>query len=523
MHIQIPFLTIIVNLIGISSAFNDDRPGYVNNNNAYFVSEVEAMPLKYKSNMKQAVLQIENSSKSNITYSTIKPSSVITKSATTTTSILQSSTSSILSSIQTETMTAGMTYLYSEYNDEAYYVNVTINSNDYPVLIDTGSPYLWIYSSDCTDDSCKGKKLFDATGAEKINGTFALSYDSGIASGSIFEEKIIIAGYKTDNFEFGVANEVPSLFESYDFSGVLGLPADNISSTGLVNAVSFLAENGEIDSSKFTICMGEYESDSFNSGLLFLGSTKDSLHIGDIYTSPIIQDSNHWEFQMDSIYVNDYQITFDSISINDITTDISRIGLLDSGTTSLVLPLDDATIIHSFFPNSITDGENYAILCNSTLIFDFEISGKNWSLTPEMYLGNEYSSSSDLNGYCISNIQGLNSTSSGTWILGILFMQNKYVEFDYENQWIGLAERNNNIKFVNPPNNNNVTSISSISTILSSSEYSSATTLSTSTTASSIISSSTTTHSNYAFNINPISNNYWSISIFSILCILNLY
>lgn len=499
---------LIATILGTSTAFNELRPSFIENDVAYYVSEVATMPTQFKAQIKQAVLQESTTS----IFSTVKNGSIAF-----TQTVTSKSSASSTQNIQTETMTAGMSYLYSDNNDETYFVNITLNAENFPVLIDTGSPYLWIYSSNCTDASCKGKELFDGSNAEQVGGHFSLSYDSGVASGTIFEDSIIIGGYQTNNFEFGVADTVPSLFQAYDFSGVLGLPADNTSTTGLVNIVSFLAENGIIDSSKFTICIGDYSSDSTNSGILFFGSTKESLHLGDVYTSSIITESNHWEFKVDSVYVDDYQISFGKISIEHESTNTSRIGLLDSGTTSLVLPLDDANTLHSFFTDALTDGENYAILCDSELTFEFQISGKNWSLTPDMYIGDEYSTDSDLNGYCVSNIQGSNSTDAGTWILGILFMENKYVEFDYENQKIGLAERNNNIKFVNPSSNSSTTQL----TITSSTLTTSSTRISSATSAP--IAATTTTHSNIAFKTNHIPNNYWSLLIFSLLSIANFY
>lgn len=495
---------LFITLIQLALAFNDFRPSFIDKDDSYYVSAVEKMPEYFAHHIKQQVL------------GNIQTSSAVRNSTATTNSSYNSTPASSTISIETETMTAGMTYLYSNNQDEAFHVNITLNAKDYPVLIDTGSPYLWLYSSNCTDKACTDKELFDASKATKLNGTFNLSYDSGIASGPIYEDSIIIAGFETENFAFGVANDVPDLFTQYNFAGVLGLPADNASITGLVNAVSFLSENGDITSSKFTILMGEYESDSENSGLLFLGSTKDNLHVGEIYTSPIIEEAvSHWEFKIDNIYVDDFAIEFDSITINGESSNYSRIGLLDSGTSSIVLPLTDANKFHSFFENSITDGQNYAILCNSTLDFEFEISGKNWTLTPEYYIGSAYPTNTELNGYCVSNIQGLDSAADDAWILGILFMKDRYVEFDYENQWIGLAERNNNLKFVNAPvkSKNNNTSISE-TTIITSSTTSS--TLSSLSSSSSII-STTSSHSNIAINIKPTSNKIWSLSFMSLI------
>lgn len=378
---------------------------------------------------------------------------------------------SLTNSIQIETMTAGMSFLQT-IDESAFFVDLTINSKNYPVLLDTGSPYLWLYSNDCKSPSCINKindlLPSDTIGLTLLNNTFDLSYtQKTIASGEIvIIDSMIIANFKTHNFEFGLANETPDIFENYPFVGVLGLPADNSSVTGLSNIVSFLFDNGDINHSKFTICMGEFQSDIKNSGLLFLGDTKSNLKNGEMFTSNLIKSANsHWEFIIDNVFINDYKLSFDSMNINNLKSNNSRIGLLDSGTTSLVLPKNDALVIHSFFPNSITDGENYAIFCNSTNDIILEISGKNWTIPSTDYLGPKYNENSNLSGYCISNIQGLDSTNDNSWILGILFMMNKYVEFDYENQWIGIAERNNNIKFVDPPSDNN-----NSSSLLSSSE-----------------------------------------------------
>jgi len=222
-----------------------------------------------------------------------------------------------------------------------------------------------------------------------------------------------------------------------------------------------------------------------------------------VYNSPLIveKSQSHWEFKIDSVYVEDLQISFESTSINGTNSTIERIGLLDSGTSSIVLPLNDANTFHSFFDDAITDGENYAIYCNSSLNFNFEIANKNWTLTPDMYIGDAYPSDGSLEGYCISNVQGLSLNGNEAWILGILFMKDKYVQFDYENQLIALAERNNNIKFVNPPVSNSTSN-------------SQMTTLSVSLT-STLVSSVLSNHENNGWINQPILNGYWNLSLIS--------
>ncbi|TID21149.1 hypothetical protein CANINC_003429 [Pichia inconspicua] len=479
-----------------ATAFHAVNPSFIENNSFHYVDQQESVVQKYLSQRKQQTLLINNTTLTSSNY-----------------------TPSLTTSAQIETMTAGMTYLYSNNNDQAFSANITLNAKDYQVLIDTGSPYLWLYGSECRDNSCKEKKLFDPKAATQVNDdTFALSYDSGVASGFIYEDGIIIAGFETKSFKFGVADHVPDLFKDYQFSGVLGLPADNTSNTGLLNAASYLSENNDIKSSKFTICIGEYDSDSTNSGLLYLGSTMDSLYEGTVHTALVIDEAvSHWEIKIDNVYIDDFLITFDTIRINDQPSNHSRIGLLDSGTSSLVLPVQDANRIHSFLSRSITDGQNYAILCNTSAIFDIEIAGKNWTLSPDLYVGEAYPVESDLHGYCVSNIQGIDSVADKAWILGILFMKNRYVEFDYENRWISIAERNNNIRLVNPPHKQVNSSTTTYSTTLST--MISVTTPSVSTSSTSSTSSSISSHSN---SVPKVTTSSFSV-IYIALSLLSLF
>lgn len=452
------------------AAFQIVRPQFISSNNGSYVSEyIQPPDLQAR---KQATLALTE-------------------------------TPSTTGAIATETMTAGMSYLHAASNSSsAFYVDLTIDAKAYPVLLDTGSPYLWLYSETCQSSACVENEdnllSIDSAGLTFINTTFDLSYtQKTVASGDIvMEDEMIIANFKTHDFKFGLASEVPDIFYGYPFVGVLGLPADNSSVTGLANIVSFLFDNGDINHSKFTICIGEFESDSENAGLIFLGDTMSNLKQGEMYTSNLIKSANsHWEIVIDNVFVNDYHVPFDSMVINSVSTNYSRIGLLDSGTTSLVLPKNDALVIHSFFTNAITDGENYAIFCNSTIDIMLEISGKNWTISSDEYLGPAYSEGSSLEGYCVSNIQGMESTNDNAWILGILFMQNKYVEFDYDNQWIGLAERNESIKFVNPPDESSTvsssqTTITTSTTTSSSTGASSTSTVSTHNSASAVFMSS---------------------------------
>lgn len=340
---------------------------------------------------------------------------------------------------RTVSLEQGMSFIYTDSSELAYYVQVVIGTTVFQLLLDTGSPYMWVYDADCTGESCSGKTLYNETD-HTVSSTFELSYDSGEASGMVAKDWFSIAGTRSSNFSFGAADTVPDLFANYTFTGVMGL-SENSSGAGLTDVVTELYSAGSISSAKFAMVLGNVDAyDGSNGGLIAFGDTSSQLYTEPKYTVEVLEDStSHWEVEISSVYVNDTKLTFESLKVNGTNTTSHRIGLLDSGTTSIVLNTEDATTVHQQFEDVITDGSQYAILCNSTQVIYMEIGGHNWTLTPTEYLGEEYTGT--MEGYCVSNIQGLDSTDDGSWILGNRFLRKYYVELDYGAGEVSLAEK----------------------------------------------------------------------------------
>ncbi|KAG7861183.1 hypothetical protein KL919_001917 [Ogataea angusta] len=337
----------------------------------------------------------------------------------------------------------GMSFIYAESSNEAYTVNVTVGDDTLPLLIDTGSEYLWVYGANCTDSSCANKDLYQESSGTESGSSFALSYSSGSASGSVVSDSLQLAGLTADNFSFGVASQVPDLFEGYSFAGVLGLPATN-TTDGMTNLVTFLQNQGSLEKGVFALCLGAYnttDGDS-NAGMLVFGKDVAELYDGTIYYASVVENTNnYWQVAVDSVSVDGYEVSFDEATVDGDESSTKRLAVVDSGTTSIVTASADATKLHSFFNDSVTDGSNFAVPCNTTYELAFEIGGQKWTIGPEDYLGSAYSSSSQYSGYCVSNIVGSSSLDNGTWILGSLFLKNYYVTFDLDSAKVGLANR----------------------------------------------------------------------------------
>ncbi|GMG29604.1 unnamed protein product [Ambrosiozyma monospora] len=403
-----------------SDAFSNEAPSFVQEGMSYSVSSV----------------QPDSSNSSNNTIKTHRKQQVPFETTSTAAAEV--------------TLSDGLTLINTDPNNEVYYVDAIIDSEIYPLMIDTGSPYLWIYNGNCTDSSCLNKQLYNGSQSHTYaTQTFELSYSTGSASGIVTSNNITLAGLTLKNFQFGAASEVPDIFSVYNFSGVLGLPNSNQASSSMLNPAEGFKIQGTTNASKFALCLGEYNSTYTNAGIIGFGADFEQLHDGQLYYSQAISNAGaHWETLINNIYVNDAQVEFDSVQVNGANSTIQRMALLDSGTTAIVSSSNDATKLHSLFPGALTDGSDYAILCNSTSLIKLNIGGQNWTLSPTEYLGKKYADDSKYAGYCASNIQGMEGFDDGTWVLGAIFLKTVYVEFNIDESTIGIANRSSGIKLV---------------------------------------------------------------------------
>lgn len=348
----------------------------------------------------------------------------------------------------------GISTLQTDENNECWFVNTTIGKNQFPLIIDTGSAYLWVYGNDCTDEACQDRALYTPTSTQSSTSTststFELAYVTGTASGEVVEDNIIVNKLATtEKFKFGKAETVPNFFKNYPVSGIFGLPSND--SSAIQSIISALYESHAISLEKFSISLGSVsnQSDYANAGIFAIGDPIKELYQGDVHYSDLIEnDSHYWLIEIDSISIDSYSINFtNSVNLENGkgNSSTSRKAIVDSGTTVLVLPKQDALDLHSYFKNSITDGTNFAIYCNSTLNIDLNINGQNWTIPPELYLGSKYPETSQLNGYCVSNFQGIDSAADDSWILGAVFLKSVYAVFDVNNQKIGFATKNTDV------------------------------------------------------------------------------
>lgn len=363
--------------------------------------------------------------------------------------VLTSQRKSAGDSDPTVALSSKVQVLWTDSSNSIYYLNSTINDNNsgytqlFPLLIDTGSGLSWIYNTSCTSSACLNAPKFDDPGSIYTTSAFSLSYTGQTINGSLVDtlhNNLTFSfpnGLALANYSFGLATSAPLFFNEYNVSGIIGIPSKFDASVP-TNFISQLEASGSIDSRKFGLVLkGSSNSNSSFGGLLMLGDAAtenaDTLATSDVeYCS--LEDNSHGYW-----LVTFSKLTLSSNTQSVIAFNTSKQAIIDTGTTGLSIPLEDANTLHSslFGSDYITDGKgNFAFLCNATGEAEFIIDGHNFTIPVDNIRGNAYLNEI-LKGYCASKAQG--SLDTQYWILGASFLRSFYTVFDLDNYKIGFA------------------------------------------------------------------------------------
>ncbi|KAK6460443.1 aspartic peptidase domain-containing protein [Scheffersomyces coipomensis] len=427
--------------------------------------------------------------------------------------------------------------LLTDVDNSIYYLMTSIidtstNYNEqFPLLLDTGSAISWLYNESCNQNGCNNpniNKFNDYSKPLSLDSSFQLSYTGQQVTGntiSLIHNNIdIVFGNDLtfNNISIGLTNDSPEMFDGYNISGLLGISSSTADSRNLMH--QFYVDQ-VIDQQIFSLFLISANDEDINNsteysssnnlpqdfgGLIIFGSKALDLQSNFTnstqvhYTDILPNDNSYWLINVTNIEVSN--LINDISNFNSSSTPISRQAIIDTGTTGIVFPVEDADIIHQqlFGDSYITDGQgNYAFPCNSTngdASIIFNIGDTQLNLSSTNFMGNAYSTP-DLQGYCASKIQGINDYEY--WVLGAAFLNKFYTIFDLSNQQLGFGELNiNSFQIKNPtPSSSSPSSITlSLPTTITSSYSSSSSSTSKSSSSSSSVSKTNSTNNNSTSN-----------------------
>ncbi|KAM7329908.1 hypothetical protein ACRRTK_011521 [Alexandromys fortis] len=277
------------------------------------------------------------------------------------------------------------------YLDLVYVGVISIGTppQEFKVVLDTGSAFLWVPSIYCSSPACANHKVFNPLRSS----TFLVSgrpvnvaYGSGEMSGFLAYDTVKIGDLMVVAQAFGLSLEEPGTFMEYAiFDGILGLGYPDLSFQGILPVFDNLWLQGLIPQNLFA-------------------------------------------FYLSSISMNEEVIACEG----------GCQGIMDTGTSLLTGPRNAIRNIQNLIGAKASSDGEYVLKCNTINTLPdivFTINGVTYPVPASAYIRKGHSH------ICSSNFEEDidDSSDPDMWVLGDVFLRLYFTVFDRANNRIGLA------------------------------------------------------------------------------------
>ncbi|CAO3628912.1 unnamed protein product [Mucor hiemalis] len=309
-------------------------------------------------------------------------------------------------------------------SDLEYYGTVSIGTppQNFKIDFDTGSSDLWIASTLCT--SCTSHTRYNSAKSStyvKDGRKWSISYgDGSTASGVLAYDTVTLGGLAIKKQTIELASKESSSFASSTVDGLLGLGFDTITTvSGIKTPVDNLISQGLISKPIFGVYLGK--ASQGGGGEYVFGGYDQSKISGSLTTVPVDNSQGYWG------------ITVDGATIGGSSVGSSFSGILDTGTTLLLLTQDVASEVAQTYGATDNGDGTYTIPCDTSSFkpLVFSIGGAKFNV-PVDSLIYEQDGSTCIAGFAYSS-------SIPFAILGDVFLKNNYVVFNQQVPEVQIA------------------------------------------------------------------------------------
>ncbi|KAF8418591.1 aspartic peptidase domain-containing protein [Tirmania nivea] len=330
--------------------------------------------------------------------------------------------------------------VHQDGGDFAYFSEVGFGPNNktFLLVIDTGSSDTWVPSSSCTTQACRQHESYGPDDSNTLiieDRTFDIRYGTGNVEGVVVRDDASFAGFRV-NIEFGLSTVISSDFVNLPIDGIMGLGFPEASQQGASTIMDVLVQAKLIGSRMFSVALSR-ASDGLNDGVVHFGRIEKSYYTGVITYSESNSDLGYWEIDLDDAALDGKSLGFGG-----------RTAIIDTGTSLILIPPDDAFNLHLAIEEARTDGESFAVPCGTNMTLEITISGTTYKIPPIDWVGDPTAPDGL---YCLSHIVSRTITGPTTWLMGDVFLKNVYSIFDFDKSRIGFAKRASPSGPVNKP------------------------------------------------------------------------
>jgi len=309
-------------------------------------------------------------------------------------------------------------------NDVGYYGPATIGGQQFQLLFDTGSSDLWVPVKGYNNGESNTHHVFDPKKSSTFRTDdvpFEIRYGKGSTSGVAATDTFKIAGLTIPNQAFGLADTVSDDFATSPFDGILGLGFDQLSELQSPTPFTNLVNEKAVSSPVFSFLLGRAED---NSSSEFLIGEVDPKFAKNIKYHKVVDRRGFWQIALDGA-----QVSRKSVDV------LGRQAIIDTGTTLIIIPPDDADAIHNAIPGSTKQDGTYLVPSDTSAVVSFTFGGTTYNINPK-----DLTFADVGDGLSVSGIQGESLGGlEDTWLIGDIFLKNVFNAYDTRQKAVGFA------------------------------------------------------------------------------------
>ena len=293
------------------------------------------------------------------------------------------------------------------------------------LLIDSGASSTWVMGSGCTTKSCQSHTLFgraDSNTLQTTGKTFTLAYGTGTVSGSAAYDNVDFGDFAV-NVSFGLASDVSNDFLSYPMDGILGLGRPNSDEGRYPSVFEAIKAARSLNSNQFGVHLSS-SADGETDGELNFGAPDTGRYDGSLSFTKTISNGPMWDIGLEDAGFDGQLCGFKD-----------RTAIIDTGTSFMLLPPEDARKLHAQIPGWKKDGESYRVPCSTTKPLQLVFSGVAYNISNTDYIAK----SNAVGEMCPTNIIGKKPFDANQWLVGDVFLKNVYTVFDFDESQVGFG------------------------------------------------------------------------------------
>ncbi|KAI7856864.1 aspartic peptidase domain-containing protein, partial [Circinella umbellata] len=290
----------------------------------------------------------------------------------------------------------------------SYVIEIGVGTPEqkFKVIFDTGSPIVWIPSSDCKDECPGATTTFEAekssTSILEEDNSIIVHYGSGTVKGYVAHDIVSLQNIRVSNQSIAVARSIVPNLLSDGINGIIGFaPSEgtsdfNYKSKRLPTPMENLVHQKAVERNMFSVYFqplrDHMDIDTAGGKLALGGLLPQDSYQGEIqWISQVIDENygDYWAVGLESIQVGDAVIQNDNGETGSKRK--QAVGIVDTGTTMIIIkPTIAENVIKSMQYAKYNETlELYTVPCNQvkslpTLDFHFT-EGVKLSLSPEQY------------------------------------------------------------------------------------------------------------------------------------------